>query len=389
MSSPFAPSAHDSLLLSELSEGITHYRFQRTEGWETAHPANSETHAMLSLMKDEGAFTVVRIANARTSTISPSSGVDISLRIIRDLKGPFVAINGGFFIHLTKLFRAADGSLLPDDKVTQTVGPSSATEHSGKYVEVHSAYADLLKKREMTDKSFFVTGPSLGQPLLIEPPTFNQLNSPAGRFNYFAIGPDGNKIASPVWASLTDWDKQRLENSADPNFQTATTMRTHIEDDYLEEAMKRVTLLSSGELGLARAPPANEFVKSFWAQVPGNLSHVTEPNERAGVFRGQDAWYFFAYNSLRAKGLTMNEFGTLTKKFVALSGNVIATDDDIWANDGGPSICILYVDGHSATRLLAQGGLLEQSANIPVDPDTMRKLPNMIAAWPQGVEEEA
>lgn len=389
MSSPFAPSAHDSLLVNELSKGIIRYRFQRTDGWDSAHRANSEAHAILSLMKDDGAFTAVRIANARTSTISPSSGVDISLRIVSDLKGPFVAINGGFFIHLTKLFRAADGSLLPDGKVTQTVGPSSATEQSGKYVEVHPAYADLLKKREMTDSTFFVTGPSLGKPLLIEPPAFHQANGLAGRFNYFAIGPDGDKIKSPVWASLTAWDEQRLKNNANLKFQDATTMRTDTEDAYLAEAMKKWTLLSSGELGLARAPPANEFVKSFWAQVPGNLSHVTEPNERAGVFRDQDAWYFFAYNSLRANGLTMNEFGTLIKEFVARSGNVIATDDDIWANDGGPSICILHVDGHGATRLLAQGGLIEQSANIPVDPDTMRELPNMIAAWAQGVEEEA
>ncbi len=389
MPSPFAPSAHDSLLVSELSDGITHYRFQRTAGWDTAHQANSEAHAILILMKDDGAFTVVRIANARTSTISPSSGVEISLRIVRDLKGPFVAINGGFFIHLPKLFRAADGSPLADDKVTQTVGPSTATEQSGKYVEVHPSYADLLKRREMTDNSFFVTGPSLGQPLVIEPPSFDKVNSPAGRFNYFAIGPDGNKIGSAVWASLTDWDKQREKNDANHKFQAATTMRTDTEDAYLAEAMKRWMQLPSGEFGYARAPPANEFVKSFWAQVPGNLSHVTEPNERSGVFRTQGAWYFFAYTSLRAKGLTMNEFGTLTKEFVARSGNVIATDDDIWANDGGPSICIMYVDGHGAARLLAQGGLVEQSANIPVDPDTMRKLPNMIAAWAQAAEEEA
>ncbi|MCW8059635.1 hypothetical protein [Agrobacterium tumefaciens] len=388
MSSPFV-STHDSLLAEELSEGITYYRFQRTAGWEIAHPDNSAIHSILSLMKDGGAFTVIRIANARTKTVSPSSGVETSLEIVRDLRGPFVAINGGFFIHLPKLFRGEDGFLLPDDKVTQTVGPTSATELTGQYVEVPPAYADHLKRREMTDGSFYYAGPSLGQPLAVTTTNFDRINTSEGRFNYFARDPEGNTIASPVWASLKEWELQRQENEASKDFQAATTMRTDTEDAYLVDAMKRKAILSDGTLQYASAPPANKFVKGFWAQKPGNFSHVNEPNERAGILRGEGAWYFFTYTSQREEGVIIDAFGDLAKAFAAHFEKMIPTGDEIWANDGGPSIGLMFVDHHGAIRLLAQGGLAKQSLPIPVDPKMMRQVPNMVAAWHESIKEEA
>ncbi|NSZ14673.1 hypothetical protein FY134_27485 (plasmid) [Agrobacterium fabrum] len=380
-------SSHDSLHIEELCPGIDHLRFERTPGWQTGHN-DERVSRVLSMMKDKGALSVVQVSKPETTISSPTGGIAAPLDLIKRLEGPFLAVNGGFFIHLPYLFRTNEGHLMTHDKLNFTVGPTSATEETGKYVPIPEAYADELKKREMTDNTFLHTGPSLNQLMEFEDVSFKDINTPLGRFRYFAMSPEGEKIASPVFFDLKKFDEQYEEWAKDEDFQGATTMQRKTEEEWLADAMKKQTIGDNGELAYASRPPANAHIKSVWASIPGNLSHLTEPNERSGVSRHKRAWVFAAYNSKRNEGLTMNEFSSLFKEVLALLGHTIGNDDDIWANDGGPSIFQIFKDKDGSIKLLAQGDLSQQKRVMALDPSTMRKVPNAMVAFPKATEGE-
>ncbi|WP_117196203.1 hypothetical protein [Rhizobium terrae] len=160
-----------------------------------------------------------------------------------------------------------------------------------------------------------------------------------------------------------------------------------IEAEGLAAAGKSPIQKADGTFKFAAAEPSHPHVKSVWAQVPGNLSHVGQPNERSGLSNHQDltkhaggSVLCHAYTSERSKGLIINDFRLLVEQGAQFVGLSLADlpDNEAWANDGGPSVFHIFVDEAGGLRFLAKGGLEVQSEELHIDPSSLRMAPNVI-----------
>lgn len=367
---------HAGLVTEVLSDGITRHRFFRHLNWEHAYAGGTLVHAVLSHMKDRGVYSLIKVERAKTHATGPIAGVATALEIVGNERGPLVAVNGGFFIHYPRLFLDIEkGGLLSDSHLYLPVGRTTLTD---RYVPVPPAYEEELRFREMGDGSGFTVGPSLGQPLAVTAPSFTKVNSLLGRFHYFARNSWGEKIRSPLWESFANWDKQYEDFLA----REGTTTTVKIEKEGLTAAGKFEFRKDDNSVQYAANAPENEYIRSYWARLPGNLSHAMEPNERSGVSRHDGTWLFHAYTCARPDGLTINEFRQVVRAGASFLGFSLDTipNDHAWANDGDPSIFQLFVGKDGNRRLLARGGDDDQKEYLEINTEKMRQVPNAIVA---------
>ncbi|MCZ7465712.1 hypothetical protein [Rhizobium rhizogenes] len=367
---------HPSLIADVLADGMIRYRFFRSAGWHEVDAQETLVHQVLAKMRDKGCYSVIKVERAQTKAVGPETGVASALEIVDGERGPFIAVNGGFFIHYPRLYLDIEhGGLLPDSRLYQSVGDTTLSQN---YVSVPPAYKHELLFRKMSDGSGFTAGPSLRDPLAVATPTFTQINTILGRFSHFAHDRSGRKIPSPLWESFVNWDKQY----DDLLRRKGTTVTVENEKESLAEAGKFEFYKADGSVRYAASAPDNKYIRSYWARVPGNLAHVMEPNERSGVSQHNDTWLFHAYTCDRDDGLTMNEFRTLIQAgavFLGLTLDKISTQQ-AWANDGGPSIFQLFVAEDGTMTYLAQGGQSEQNTNAVINSPRKRQVPNAIVA---------
>lgn len=367
---------HPSLVAEVLADGMIRYRFFRSAGWHEVHAQETLAHQVLSKMRDKGCYSVIKVERAQTKAIGPETGVASALEIVEGEQGPFIAVNGGFFIHYPRLYLDLEhGGLLPDSRLYQSVGYTTLSQN---YVPVPPAYKHELLFRKMSDGSGFTVGPSLRDPLAVATPNFTQINTILGKFSYFARDDSGQKIPSPLWESFVNWDKQYDDLLG----RKGTTVAVENEKEGLAGTGKFEFKTADGSVRYAANAPDNKCIRSYWARVPGNLAHVMEPNERSGVSQHNDTWLFHAYTCDRDDGLTMNEFRTVVQAgavFLGLTLNNIPAHQ-AWANDGGPSIFQLFVAKNGTVTYLAQGGRSEQNANPVINSPKKRQIPNAIVA---------
>ncbi|KAF8887082.1 hypothetical protein BD779DRAFT_1672852 [Infundibulicybe gibba] len=331
-------------------------------------------------MNSQGAYNLIQVKNTSTSVIGMHEGMNNPLDLVKSLNGPSIVVNGGFFILYPEFYHEDEkGEPLHQRFYTYPVGETSLTQD---YVRASDGYKDLLKLRTMTNGTTYTTGPSLKSALPFVEPDFTAINSKAGRFNYYAMDSNGSKIKSPLWASLRTWDDQYEDLQKLKEANIPTTLSVDIEVESLTAAAQKPIFSPDGSFSFASGPPRDRYIRGVWPRVPGSLSHVKQPNERSGISRHEGSELFHAYTSQRSQGLTMNDFRTLMQegtRFVGLSLENIP-DDDAWANDGGPSIFQFFVGADGTKRLLASGGLNEQSFEPSINLKDMRKVPNAVVA---------
>ncbi|KAI1325734.1 hypothetical protein F5Y16DRAFT_401064 [Xylariaceae sp. FL0255] len=373
----------------ELAPGLTHYRFHRYSGWDTYYPEGTGEHSIFMLMKDMAVYSVVVATDAMTTVFGPRRGTDKIANLAKQVKGPAVVLNGGFFVHEAGRFRQDfNKGMLPDEYVGCTVGKTTSSPN---WIDCPESYSDELKFRPMTDGTGFTAGPSLKNELKLGRPSWKRLNTTEGRFGYFACDEHGNRVPGNgkdhvVQKERKEWDVR---------------MRKMQEDAQQPEAPESVKSLFQGEqarlIEMGR-PPVSRLgratkwaettahsgaIKTVWALVPGNLSHVGEPNNRASLADHSDgSWSCHAYTGHRNEtGLQISELSKIMKAFLLLIGRDPSAvgEDSMFAIDGGQSVCQIYVDTDGEQRRLAQGVGFEDNYPWPIPDDApTRPVPHAV-----------
>ncbi|KAF8886214.1 hypothetical protein BD779DRAFT_1673379 [Infundibulicybe gibba] len=314
-------------------------------------------------MNSQGAYNLIQVKNTSTSVIRMHEGMNNPFDLVKSLNGPSIVVNGGFFILYPEFYHEDEkGEPLHQRFYTYPIGETSLTQD---YVPVSDGYKDLLKLRTMTDGTTYTIGPSLKSALPFVEPDFTAINSKAGRFNFYAMDSNGSKIESPLWASLRTWDDQYEDLQKLKEANIPTTLSVDIEVESLTAAAQKPIFSPDGSFSFASGPPAIDISEESGPEFPA-ISPM--PSSLMNVPRSQ--------------GLTINEFRTLMQegtRFVGLSLENIP-DDEAWANDGGMSIFQFFVGADGTKRLLASGGLNEQSFEPSINLKDMRKVPNAVVA---------
>ncbi|KAG6834432.1 hypothetical protein H0H93_009654, partial [Arthromyces matolae] len=187
-----------------LAPGIVQHRFHRVPNWDAQFGPSTPEHVVLLVMKNDGVYSLISFEKSHTSLIGPAEGLVHPKDIIQNQRGPALFVTGGFFLHFPSYFKPPGGEPLHNEFFNWTVGETSLTQNS---VPFDPAYADVMKKRVMSDGSFYTTGPSLNEELDLSMPHFTRVNSPAGRYHYLAYDDTGHPIPNPIWKDLQSFDR--------------------------------------------------------------------------------------------------------------------------------------------------------------------------------------
>ncbi|KAG6916237.1 hypothetical protein DXG01_007770 [Tephrocybe rancida] len=370
------PQGERAYFNRRLAPGIIQHQFHRVPSWEAQCDPTTLEYTVLSTMKDRGIFSLIAFERAATSVIGPKEGVAHPVDIIGDQGGPAVFVTGAYFLHLPYYFKPHGGVPLHDQFLYWTVGETSLTPN---FLPFDTPYQDVMKKRIMSDGSFYSTGPSLNKELDLSRPDFSRLNTSKGRYQYLAYDDLGNTIRNPMWEDRQTFDRMYQEVQLAQTHGKQMGPGLAIEAKALHQAGRTPRLQPGRNIIFSAAAPAHPLIRTSWAFVPANLSHASQPNERSGISRHPTGELLsHAYTCIRADGLTLNEFRTLVKagsEYLGLSFEDIM-EDEVWANDGGGSIFQIFVDADGNKELLVSGGQATQMHPLPLT--TMREVPHAV-----------
>ncbi|KAJ7124363.1 hypothetical protein C8R44DRAFT_917024 [Mycena epipterygia] len=268
-----------------------------------------------------------------------------------DLHGPCVVV-AGCFIHYPELFRSdVDGSRLHQKFYQHPVGETSV---SRQFLPTPTMYADLFKRRVLDD-GFFSVGPSLNHPLDKPDPTFKEINTSKGRYEYFAKNPELEKIASPLTASLQRCDDAWNEARELRAMGKRVPFGQETEEAALRNEGKKPLKNKDGSERFANAAPTSRLPRcSFLVIFLIFMRRTSAPAYRAisgneVVAHAITGYRYNAQSTKEFRELIMNGTGLLGLPFEKIA------KDEVWANDGGPSIFQAFVGANGKATLLAKG----------------------------------
>ncbi|KAI1258539.1 hypothetical protein F5Y18DRAFT_444473 [Xylariaceae sp. FL1019] len=372
-----------------LAPGLVYYRFHRYSGWDAHLPQGTGEYTIFQLMRDDAVYSVVVAMNAVTTVFGPERGTEKVANLAKQVKGPAVILNGGFFVHMRGIFRRDfDQPMLPDEYVGLTVGKTTSSQN---FIPAPAGYSQEMRFRPMTDASGFTAGPSLKNQLLLGSPGWKTVNKLAGRFTYFARDEHGNRVPDGgedhvVQKERKYWDARMRELQRDALMPGApASIRDLFEREQARLIdMGRPPVSRPGQVTKwAQTSSHDDSIKSVWAVVPGNLSHAGEPNNRAGLVDHADgSWSSHAYTGHRDRsGLTLPQFRDLMyalMHFIGRDPNAVG-EHSMFAIDGGQSVAQVFVDAKGNQCRLSQGVAFEDNYSFPIPDDApSRPVPHVV-----------
>ncbi|KAJ7192342.1 hypothetical protein GGX14DRAFT_578207 [Mycena pura] len=281
-----------------LAEGIVLHCFFKREGWEREFTEGSAEHKVLSSMHMDGVYTFIRVTQGHTKLIGHPGYMANPHFLTHDVPGPCIVVVGGFFNHRPSEGIRLDYNKPYMDRDLWAGFPVGKTSLMPGFLRIRPQYEHLYARRQLSE-GFLHIGPSLN-----------------------------NKIETPL-PPPEGWMNKRVgsaEHWSHKNY--------------------------------SKHPPME--IRSAHAHVAGNLTHVSQRNERSGLSRhpGGDVVAHAYTCPYRKDGLTMNEFREVIMNgtdFLGLPFERIEPHE-VWANDGAGSIFQAFVDAEGTSTLLAKGG---------------------------------